>query len=512
MAADLVLGIDVGTTAVKLAVVGLDGALHHSFSRAYPIHRPADGRAEQDPSDWTALIDSGIAELVAAGLGPRIAAIGVTSQVNTHVFLDGAGQPLMPAIVWQDVRSAGVAAELAARVTVDDLLRWFGAPIPIDASHPLSRMDWARRHAPEVWDRTRWVVLPKDYCIFHLTGEMVTDAVSNIGICNAEGPVAEALALVPGAAERVAPALPADAVAGRVRQGQPLAGVPVVVTTMDGWCAVFGGAGGQQGAGVHVSGTSEILGIVSATVTPTPGVVVFPELLGLRLHAGPTQAGGAALQWFCDWSGLSVAQVNAMVAATPRKATTPIFLPQLQGERAPLWNASLRGAFLGMDQSTGMADLARAVMEGVAFSARHVMQALETSAGVRPEMLTCGGGGFRSPVWTRIKADVMGRPLRPLRVNEPGILGAAALAAKGAGLFPDLAAAHAAIVARADPILPDPKRVAMYDDLFGIYTDAIATNAALHARMVARAEALSKDCNEIAPAAQIQSQPDPASL
>ena len=97
-------------------------------------------------------------------------------------------------------------------------------------------------------------------------------------------------------------------------------------------------------------------------------------------------------------------------------------------------------------------------------------------------------------------------------MNEPGILGAAALAAKGAGLFPDLAAAHAAIVARADPILPDPKRVAMYDDLFGIYTDAIATNAALHARMVARAEALSKDCNEIAPAAQIQSQPDPASL
>lgn len=511
MAADLVLGIDVGTTAVKLAVVGPDGALHHAFSRAYPIHRPADGRAEQDPADWTRLIDEGIAALVAAGLAPRIAAIGVTSQVNTHVFLDKAGRPLMPAIVWQDGRSAGVAADLAARVSVEDLMRWFGAPIPIDASHPLSRMEWLRRHDPALWDRTRWVVLPKDYCLFHLTGETVTDAVSNIGLCNAAGHVAEALALVPGAADRVAPVLPADAVAGRVRDGMPLAGVPVVVTTMDGWCAIFGGAGGQDGAGVHVSGTSEILGIVGSKVNPTPGVVVFPDLLGLRLHAGPTQAGGAALQWFCDWSGLSHQRVNEVVATTPRKATTPIFLPQLQGERAPLWEASLRGAFLGMDQSTGMADLARAVMEGVAFSARHVMEALEASAGVRPPALTCGGGGFRSPVWTQIKADVMGRPMVPLRVNEPGILGAAALAAKGAGLFPTLAAAHAAIVAKGDPVLPDPQRAAVYDDLFGIYTDAIAANAAIHARMVARAASLSKDCKEIASPAQIQSQRDPAS-
>lgn len=511
MAADLVLGVDVGTTAVKLAVVGLDGALHHAFSRAYPIHRPADRRAEQDPADWTRLIDEGIAALVAAGLGPRIAAIGVTSQVNTHVFLDAAGRPLMPAIVWQDGRSAEAAADLAARVTVDDLLRWFGAPIPIDASHPLSRMEWLRRHDPAMWDRTRWVVLPKDYCLFHLTGEMVTDAVSNIGIANAAGHVAEALALVPGAAGRVAPVLPADAVAGRVRAGMPLAGVPVVVTTMDGWCAVFGGAGGQEGAGVHISGTSEILGIVGARVNPTPGVVVFPELLGLRLHAGPTQAGGAALQWFCDWSGRSLEQVNGMVSATPRKATTPIFLPQLEGERAPLWDASLRGAFLGMDQSTGMADLARAVMEGVAFSARHVMGALESSAGVRPAVLACGGGGFRSPVWTRIKADVMGRPMVPLRVNEPGILGAAALAATGAGLFASLAEAHGAIVAKAEPVLPDPRRVAEYDDLFGIYADAIAANAAIHGRMVARAASLSKDCNEIAPGPQRGSQPAPGS-
>lgn len=497
MAADLVLGIDVGTTAVKLAVVGLDGALHHAFSRAYPIRRPAPGLAEQEPGDWTGLIDEGLAGIAAAGLAPRIAAIGVTSQVNTHVFLDAAARPLLPAVVWQDGRSAGVAGELAARVRPEDLMRWFGAPIPIDASHPLSRMEWLRRTHPDLWDRTRWMVLPKDLCIHHLTGQMVTDAVSNIGIANDAGHVAEALALVPGAAERVAPILPADAVAGRVRAGLPLAGVPVVTGTMDGWCAVFGGAGGTEGAGVHVSGTSEILGIVGTKVIPTPGVVVFAPLLGLRLHAGPTQAGGAALQWFCGWSGVGLDQVDSLVSGSPRKVGAPLFLPQLQGERAPLWDSSLRGAFLGLDAQTGLADLARAVMEGVAFSARHVLQALEASAGARPDSLTCGGGGFRSPVWTQIKADVMGRPMVPLKVNEPGILGAAALAAKGAGLFPTLDAAHRALVARGTPVLPDPARAALYDDLFGLYTEAIATNASLHARLAT--VGLSKDCKEIAP-------------
>lgn len=484
---DLVLGIDVGTTAVKLAVIGPDGSLLHAFSRPYPITRPGPDRAEQDPRDWTGLIDEGIAGLVAAGLGPRIAAIGVTSQVNTHVFLDRVGQPLMPAIVWQDGRSADVARALEARAPAADRIRWFGAPIPIDASHPLARMDWVRQNRPEVWAQTAHVVLPKDYCLWHLTGVLATDAVSNIGIANEAGPVAEALALVPGAAERMAPVAGAAQVVGRVRPGLPLAGVPVVCATMDGWCAVFGGAGGDPGAGVHVSGTSEILGIVSPRVVPTPGVVVFSELEGLRLHAGPTQAGGAALAWFCGWAGLSPEAAGDLVAATPRRAATPLFLPQLQGERAPLWDAGLRGAFLGLDQSAGMADMARAVMEGVGFSARMVLEALEASAAARPDRLTCGGGGFRSPVWRQIKADIMGRPMVPLKVNEPGILGAAALAAKGAGLFPDLASAHRALVARGEPILPDPGRAAIYDNLFGLYAEAIAATTSLSHRLAARA-------------------------
>lgn len=486
--ADLILGIDIGTTAVKAGVIGTDGRMLAGFSETYPTQRPAPGIAEQDPADWLARLDAALLRLTAEGRSARLRAVGVTSQVNTHLFLDAAGRPLMPAITWQDTRAAAEAAELDATVSPEQRLAWWGAPMPIDASHALARMLWTARHRPALWAQTRHVVLPKDYALLHLTGELRTDPLSNIGLTDAAGGyIPGVLALVPGAADRMAPlAAPAEA-AGRGRPGGPIAGLPVVTGTMDGWCALFGAGGAAEGAGVHVSGTSEVLGICAAAVHPTPGVIVFPSLGGLRLHAGPTQAGGAALAWFCGWAGLSAEAASEQVAARRRRALTPLFLPQLQGERAPLWDAALRGAFLGLDQASDRTDLARAVMEGVALSARHALAAVQGSAGVVPEVLTCGGGGFRSEVWMRIRTDVHGRPMRRLSVNEPGLLGAAALAAQGAGLASSLAAAHAALARFEPPVTPDPALRGLYDDLFGLYTGAISANARTHAALLALA-------------------------
>jgi xylulokinase len=309
--------------------------------------------------------------------------------------------------------------------------------------------------------------------------------VANIGMTDAAGAyISGVMALVPGATQRMARLAPATEIAGSVRKGHPLAGVPVVTGTMDGWTALYGAGGSHDGAGVYVSGTSEVLGIAAAKVTPTPGVIVFPELAGVRLHAGPTQSGGAAMQWFCGVTGKDPETVEAVVAARPRQKATPLFLPQLQGERAPLWNPSLRAVFLGMDQTTNESDLARAVLEGVALSARHVWQALEQSAGHQPEIITCGGGGFRSSLWTQIRADVLNRPMARLQINEPGLLGAALLAANGAGFFSSLDQAHRAMVHHLPETLPDPSRKALYDDLFGLYTRAIEANAALNAELV----------------------------
>ena len=488
MAADLILSFDIGTTSVKAGVIGLDGQPLSLFAETYPTSRPASGVVEQDPADWTRRIEHAIAGVVAAGLAPRIAAIGLTSQVNTHLFLDAAGQPLMPAILWQDGRAAAEAAELDGAISTEQKLDWWGAPMPIDASHVLARMAWVARHRPEVWARTAAVVLPKDYCLACLTGELRTDPLSNIGMTDATGAyIPGVLALVPGASERMVPLAGVIEVMGQVRPGHALAGVPVVTATMDGWCALYGAGGSRDGAGVYVSGTSEVLGIAASAIRPTPGVIVFPDLAGVRLHAGPTQAGGAALAWFCALTGQTANAVEAMVAAHPRAPLTPLFLPHLQGERAPLWNPSLRGVFLGMDQATGLPDLGRAVYEGVALSARHVLEALEQSAGIRPEVLTCGGGGFRPALWTQIRADVLGRPLARLQVNEPGLLGAAALAARGAGLFDTLAKAQQALARFEAPVLPDAARRGLYDDLFGLYTRAITANASLNAELLALA-------------------------
>ena len=489
MGEGLTLGIDVGTSAVKAALVAGDGAVVDRYARDYAVRRPRPGWAEQDPADWLRLVDEAVAALSAGGRAAEVGAVGLCSQANTHAFVDADGAALMPAILWQDGRAAAEAAELDAMVDPARKTEWFGAPMPIDASHPLARMLWVARHRPEVWDRTRWVMLPKDLCIWHLTGEAATDPVSNVGLVDAGlALVPDLLALVPGAVERMTPLRPVTALAGRVRPGGPLAGRPVAMGAMDAWAGLVGAGAAREGATVYLGGTSEILGAASHDVAPSSGAVVFPASDGVRLHAAPTQSGGDALRWFAQTHGTTPEAVADLVAATPRGAATPLFLPQLEGERAPLWDAALRGAFLGLTRSTGPGDLARAVMEGVALSARHALGALRASSGVAPERIACGGGGFRSAAWSQIRADVLGVELDVLE-GEPGVLGAAVIAAVAAGAHRDLAAAQAALARTGRVHRPDPATRAMHDDLFALYCDAIGANADIGRRLAALAPA-----------------------
>lgn len=483
MACRLTLGIDVGTTSVKAGLLDADGQMVASFSERYPMARSGQGFVEQDPRDWTRLIDRAIAQFVGAGFGPDIVAIGLTSQVNTHVFVDAVGAPLMPAIVWQDTRAVVEAAELDGCVTVEQKLKWWGAPMPIDASHALPRMLWVQRHRPEVWEATRQVLLPKDYCIAHLTREISSDPLSNIGLVDAGlAYIPEVLDLVPGALAMMSPLVPVTGTVGCAVGA--LAGRPVASGTMDAWAGLVGAGGAQDGSTVYLSGTSEILGISSANVVPTPGAIVFPKCDGIRLHAAPTQSGGDAAAWFAEAVGISLEQMSEMVAATPRGAT-PLFLPQLEGERAPLWDADLRGAFLGLSRQTSSADMARAVFEGVALSARHGLETLQASAATHSAYITCGGGGFRSAPWAQIRADVLGMELRLLRAQEPGVLGAATIAAVSAGHYADFAEAHGALARHGDVFTPSDTAHAAYSQLFGVYKDAITTNAGLTRRLSA---------------------------
>ncbi|WP_434052204.1 MAG: FGGY-family carbohydrate kinase [Roseibium sp.] len=477
---DLLLGTDLGTTSVKAGVFARDGTQLARFAENYPTTRPAPGMCEQDPADWIRLIDAAMNQFRAAGLVTSVRCGALTSQVNTHVFVDRTGRPLRPAILWQDTRAMPEARELNARITDAEKIALLGAPIPIDASHLLARMLWVQRNEPEIWEKTAYVLLPKDYALLHLTGELATDALSNIGLVGLDGNYVSAiLGLVPGAMERIAPLQSMTSLVGASRDGPPFA-----VATMDGWVGLAGAGACRENAFAYLSGTSEILGLSSHTVTHEPGVVVFAEAQGQRLHAGPTQSGGASQQWFCDVAGIAIPVMAKLVEDNPL-SRAPLFLPQLAGERAPVWNADLRGAFLGLEAGMQTAEFARAVYEGVALSARHVLGALEASGDLRATHLTCAGGGFRSDVWGQIRSDVLGRPLQRLALAEAGVVGAACIAAVASGLSETLAQAHVPFSESDREWEPDPNRRAFYDDLFEIYLEALKTTEGLGKRLAA---------------------------
>lgn len=479
---DLVLGIDIGTTSLKAGVFDPSGACLSMFAQSYWTQRSGDGRVEQDPADWMRLLDLAITQFESDGLTTRLGSAALTSQVNTHVFVDRFGTPVRPAIVWQDTRASAEGVQLDQRLSEADKIAWLGAPIPIDASHPLARMMWVQQNEPEIWANTAQVLLPKDYVLMKLTGTAVTDPLSNIGLVGLNGAyVPQILDLVPGAAQRLAPIRGITEIAGTMHRLD----IPIATATMDGWVGLLGAGASYQGASVYLSGTSEILGVASRHATGTPGIVVFAEAEGLRLHAGPTQSGGASQHWFCDVTGTSMAAMSDHVSHSPRAPHVPLFLPHLAGERAPLWNADLRGAFLGLHAGTRASDLVHAVYEGVALSARHVQTALETSSGHVPDTMSCGGGGFRSDHWGQIRANVLGKTLRRLKVNEPGLVGAACFAAVVLGQAPTLAEAQKAHHQHDRIWDPDPKMRAFYDDLFGLYLEAIQTNEALGKKLTA---------------------------
>ena len=468
---EALIGVDLGTTAVKAVLADLSGRRLAEYAAGHETRRPGPGRVEQDPAGWLAHVEAALARFAAQGA--RVRAIGVTGQVNTHVFCDADFAVLRPAIGWADVRAAAQAARLDARLTVAEKIAALGAPIPIDASHALARMAWVAEAEPAVWARTAHVMAPKDWVIARLTGVAGADALASVGLAGADLAYAGAiLGLVPRAGEVLAPLADPLDLAGVVAAG-PFAGVPVVRGTMDAWAAMFGVGVASEGQAMCLSGTSEVAGLISATRNPVPGVITFPPWRGITLHAGPTQSGGASLDWIARVLGCSAGEAAAMAADVAIGRASPLFLPHLAGERAPLWDTRARGAFAGLSAATGPGEMVAAVMEGVAFSARLAMEALEAAGGRRAELIHAGGGGTASDRWCAIRADVFGRPFLRMAARDAGAVGAMVMAGAGAGVVADLAAA-AALVPEERRFLPDPDRAAVEETRFALWQQLYA--------------------------------------
>ncbi len=484
MADNLLIGIDVGTTSVKAKLFDLTGRERSAYHAAYETMRSSSGHVDQDAELWFEHILRALTQFAGVAAPGQVKAIGITSQVNTHVFVADNGNAVAPAIVWQDGRCADEAEELSALVSTQDQTRWWGAPRPFDASHCLSRMQWMRKNRPEIWDKTRWVMLPKDYCILKLTGQVVSDPISNLGTVDKDlQPIAALLERVPGAGQRTVPLANMDDIAGSVRANLPFAGVPVCVGVMDAWAGLIGVGVHDHGQSFYLSGTSEILGHVSPDLEPTKGVIVFPAVEQMTVHAGPTQAGGASIQWYCSLFNTTPEAMANSVAVRNKDTSVPLFLPHLQGERAPLWDIHARGTFLGIDSTTGPAEFACSVYEGVGLSARLLQDALDTSAMMTPPSVNCGGGGFQSDVFNQIRADILGRNLKRTAVKDPGVLGAAALAAVATRQFDTLNQALSQIVSFDRTYQPDPDQHARYNHLYELYQETYYSTRTLNHRL-----------------------------
>jgi xylulokinase len=187
---------------------------------------------------------------------------------------------------------------------------------------------------------------------------------------------------------------------------------------------------------------------------------------------GPTQSSGGSLGWALQaFAGppLEVDTALRLAQTAPPGADGLVFLPYLEGERAPLWDPLARGVIAGLTSRHGQAHLLRAVLEGVACSVRHILHTAESLAGVPAQEVRVAGGGSRLTLWNQLKADVCGRPVRPCETGENGVLGAAMLAALGAGLYPDVAAAGAAMVRLQEQVAPDGALAETYEGLYERY-------------------------------------------
>jgi xylulokinase len=477
----LCIGLDIGTSGVKGIVVAADGSVVASASRDYPLLTPRPGWTEQEPEVWWRASAEVLRELQAKAPAP-VAALGLTGQMHGAVFLDGAGEVIRPALLWNDQRTAAECVEIERRVGSERLRRIAGNPALTGFQAP--KVLWLRAHEPEAYARVRQVLLPKDFIRFRLTGGRASDASDAAGTLLLDLAARDWSAEILGALEIPREWLPevheGPEVTGRVSPAGAAAsglpeGLPVVAGGGDNAAAAVGCGVVEPGTGFVSLGTSGVLFVPSAglKVDPDGALHAFCHAVSGQYHLmGVILSAGGALRWYRDLLGAPDGGYDALMAAAAEVAPGAeglMFLPYLAGERTPHMDPDARGAWIGLSLAHERRHLVRAVLEGVSFALTDALVLMDR-LGVRPERLYAVGGGARSAVWRGILAASLGVPLQRLAVEEGPALGAALLAAVGAGVHADVAAAVRAAVRPAGELeVPAAKDVARYRALHERY-------------------------------------------
>ena len=475
----LFIGIDLGTSAVKLLLVDEKGTIHKEVNREYPLYFPQPGWSEQDPADWWAACVDGMRELLAGADASAVAGIGCGGQMHGLVVLDEKDEVIRKAILWNDGRTQeevdflneGVGRDRLSALTANIAFAGFTAP----------KILWMKKHEPENFARIAKIMLPKDYINYKLTGVHCCDYSDASGMLLLDVQHkrwSQEMLEICGVTEAQMPKLfesfaPVGTLRPEIAEMLGLsAGVRVVAGAGDNAAAAVGtGVVGAGGCNISL-GTSGTIFISSDSfgVDPNNALHAFAHADGGYHLMGCMLSAASCNKWLCDdiLKTTDYAAEQADITDEKLGRNHVFFLPYLMGERSPINDVNARGTFTGMTMDSTRADLVQAVLEGVAFAIRDSFEVARSLGIDIPRSKLCGGGA-KSPLWRKIFANVLGIPLDMDKTEQGPGYGGAMLAMVGCGVYGSVQAAADALVELASTTEPEPALTARYEAQYQKY-------------------------------------------
>ena len=467
------IGIDLGTSSVKLLLMDELGVIHQQVTREYPLEFPQPGWSQQAPEDWRDAVLSGLQELTANCDKRQIAGIGTGGQMHGLVVLDRDDNVIRPAILWNDGRTAAQVDYLNDVIGKQKLSAWT-ANIAF-AGFTAPKILWMRENEPENFARIAKIMLPKDYVNYILTGVHCcdySDASGMLLLDVAHKRWSKEMLDLCGITEAQMPALyESYETVGTLRPeiaqllGFPQ-GVKVCAGAGDNAAAAVGtGVVGDGGCNISL-GTSGTVFISSKQfgVDPNNALHAFAHADGGYHLMGCMLSAASCNKWLMDDILRTKDYAGEQAPITDEKLGTNhvYFLPYLMGERSPINDTNARGTFIGMSMDTSRADMTQAVLEGVAFAIRDSVEVAKSLGIPLTSSMLCGGGA-KSPLWRRILANVLNMPLTiPASEQGPG-MGGAMLAMVACGAYDSVEQVCQKLVTVSETVTPDPEIAERYE-------------------------------------------------
>ncbi len=484
------LGIDIGTSGTKVLLLAESGEITDVRVNDYEIESPRPQWAEQDPGIWWEALQLGIQQLKSSHPEKieQVVALGLSGQMHGPVFVDAAGQPLHNCLLWADNRAAEECQEITARAA--SITELTGNPVIPTYTAP--KIIWIKKHKPEVYDKTHKILLAKDYIGYKLTGKFFTDYSDASGtlLFNIEERSwsEEILADLELEINKLPEIFSSATVTGFLRKS-PAAelglpeGLPVVAGGGDLACGAVGSNNISEGTAAVTIGTAGqvVVSLDEINREAFGNYFNFCHALQDRYFVlASILSAGLSLKWFKNKIALleNLAARNSELDSydilvsgidkVPPGSNGLFFLPYLNGASTPHLDDKARGALLGLTPKHGKKQVVKAIMEGVTFGLYECLETL-IKYEVNIEEIIISAGGAKSEIWRQLQADIYNRRLSTLTVKDTSPLGAAVLAAVGAGKFDDIPEACDFFINKDREITPDPAKAEVYQRLYSHY-------------------------------------------